>query len=40
MDLEMLGYVTRAFVEQHGGEIRQAEENDDGAIIQITLPKT
>jgi signal transduction histidine kinase len=39
MDLEMLGYVNRACVELHGGEIRQAEENDEGAIIQITLPK-
>jgi signal transduction histidine kinase len=39
MDLEMLGYVNRACVELHGGEIRQAEENDEGAMIQMTLPK-
>jgi signal transduction histidine kinase len=39
MDLEMFGYVNRACVELHGGEIRQAEENDEGAIIQLTLPK-
>ena len=39
IDLEMLGFVNRTFVEQHGGEIQQAEENDDGAIIQLTLPK-
>jgi signal transduction histidine kinase len=39
MDLEMLGYVNRACVELHGGEIRQAEENDEGAIIQMILPK-
>ncbi|MFH1524220.1 MAG: histidine kinase dimerization/phospho-acceptor domain-containing protein [Chloroflexota bacterium] len=40
MDLELLGFVNRAFVEQHGGQIRKAEENDEGATIQITLPKT
>jgi K+-sensing histidine kinase KdpD len=39
LDLEMLGYVNRTFVELNAGEIRQAEENDEGAIIQFALPK-
>ena len=39
LDLEMLGYVNRAFVELNAGEIRQAEENDEGAIVQFALPK-
>jgi signal transduction histidine kinase len=39
LDLEMLGYTYRAFVELNGGEIKRAEENDNGAVIQFTLPK-
>ena len=39
MDLEMLGYINAACVEQHGGEIRLAEENDEGALVQLALPK-
>ena len=39
LDLEMLGYVNRAFVEMHSGEILQAEENDEGALIKFALPK-
>jgi two-component system sensor histidine kinase/response regulator len=39
LDLEMQGYVGRAFVELHGGQIRQAIETDQGAIIQFCLPK-
>jgi len=39
MDIEMLGYVGRAFVELHGGQMRQAIETDQGAIIQFCLPK-
>ena len=39
LDLEMLGYVNRTFIELNAGEIRQAEENDEGAIIQFALPK-
>jgi len=39
LDLEMLGYVNRAFVELSSGEIRKAEENDEGAIVQFSLPK-
>jgi signal transduction histidine kinase len=39
LDLEMLGFVNRALVELHKGEIRLVEENDEGAIVQFTLPK-
>ena len=39
LDLEMLGYVNRAYVEYHAGQFRQTEENDAGALIQFTLPK-
>jgi signal transduction histidine kinase len=40
LDLEMLGFVNRALVELHKGEIRLAEENDEGAIVQFALPKS
>lgn len=39
LDLQMLGYVNRGFIELHGGEIRRAEENDEGALVHVTLPK-
>jgi signal transduction histidine kinase len=39
LDLEMLGYISRAYIEQHGGEIRVREETDEGAVICFTLPK-
>jgi signal transduction histidine kinase len=39
LDLEMLGYVNRAFVELHEGLFLKAEENDEGALIQFALPK-
>ena len=39
LDLEMLGYISRAYIEQHGGEIRVREETDEGAIICFALPK-
>ena len=39
LDLEMLGYVNRTFVEMHKGKIRQAEETDEGAIVRFVLPK-
>jgi signal transduction histidine kinase len=39
LDLEMLGYINRTFIELNAGEIRRAEENDEGAIIQFALPK-
>ncbi len=37
LDLEMLGYINRAFVELHAGKILQAEENDQGALISFVL---
>ena len=39
LDMEMLGYINRAFVELHGGKIEKAEENDSGAVIVFSLPK-
>lgn len=39
LDLDMQGYINRAFVELQGGEIRLAEETDEGASIQFALPK-
>jgi signal transduction histidine kinase len=38
LDLEMQGYIGRALVELQRGEIRRAEETDDGAFIQFALP--
>jgi len=39
LDLEMQGFVDRALVELHKGEIRLAEEYDEGAVVQFALPK-
>jgi K+-sensing histidine kinase KdpD len=39
LDREMQGYINRRLVEMQGGEIRQVEETDDGAIVQFALPK-
>ena len=39
LDLLMQGYVGRALVELQQGEIRLAEETDDGASIQFALPQ-
>ena len=39
LDLRMQGYIGRALVELQQGEIRTAEEMDDGASIQFALPK-
>jgi signal transduction histidine kinase len=39
LDVQLLGYTNRAFVELHGGEIRRAEENEEGALVHFTLPK-
>jgi K+-sensing histidine kinase KdpD len=35
----MQGYIGRAMVELQQGEIRLAEETDDGASIQFALPR-
>jgi signal transduction histidine kinase len=40
LDLDMQGYINRAFIELQRGEIRSAEETDDGASIKFALPKT
>jgi K+-sensing histidine kinase KdpD len=40
LDLKMQGYLGRALVELQQGEIRLAEETDDGASIQFALPKS
>ncbi len=39
LDLRMQGYLGRAFVEVQRGEIRAANETDDGASIQFALPR-
>jgi signal transduction histidine kinase len=39
LDLQMQGYISRTMVEIQQGEIRLAEETDDGASIQFALPK-
>ena len=39
LDQEMFGYINRFLVEMEKGEIRQAEETEEGAIIQFALPK-
>jgi signal transduction histidine kinase len=39
LDLKMQGYLSRALIELQQGEIRAAEETDDGASIQFALPR-
>lgn len=39
LDLRMQGYIGRALVELQQGEIRVAEETDDGASLQFAMPK-
>jgi signal transduction histidine kinase len=39
LDLDMVGYVYRAFVELHSGKILAAEENDEGALVRFSLDK-
>jgi K+-sensing histidine kinase KdpD len=39
LDLQMQGYIGRALVELQQGEMRLAEETDDGATIQFALPQ-
>ncbi len=39
LDLEMLGFISRAYIEQHGGNIRAQEETDAGAMVCFALPK-
>jgi signal transduction histidine kinase len=39
LNLSMQGYIGRALIELHQGEIRRAEETDEGASVQFTLPR-
>jgi K+-sensing histidine kinase KdpD len=39
LDLEMLGYINKSLIELQKGEILQAVETDDGAIVRYSLPK-
>jgi K+-sensing histidine kinase KdpD len=39
LDMELFGFLVRAFVELHKGEIRRAEKNDDGAVLELAIPK-
>jgi len=39
LDLDMQGYLCRAFIESQRGEIRSAEETPEGASIKFALPK-
>jgi K+-sensing histidine kinase KdpD len=39
LDRQIFGYVNRALIEMQKGEIRQAEETDQGAIVRFALPK-
>ncbi len=40
LDLELQGYIGRAYLVQNGGQIRLVQENEDGATIQFILPKS
>lgn len=39
LDREMFGYINRNLIELQKGEIRLADETDNGAIVQFALPK-
>jgi signal transduction histidine kinase len=39
LDREMFGYINRTLIELQKGEIRQAEETDNGAVVQFAFPK-
>lgn len=39
MDREMFGYIDRVLIEIQNGQVRQAEETDQGAIVRFALPK-
>lgn len=38
-DLTLYGYVARKIIELHQGVMQRAEENEQGALVQFTLPK-
>jgi hypothetical protein len=35
----MFGYIDRVLIEIQNGQVRQAEETDQGAIVRFALPK-
>ena len=39
LDQEMFGFVNRALIELQNGQIRQAEETENGAMVRFALPK-
>ena len=38
LEFDMLGFLCRAWIDMQKGEIRRAEENDSGAVLQFSLP--
>jgi K+-sensing histidine kinase KdpD len=40
LDLEINGFISRAYILQNKGEVRKVQETDDGAIVQFALPLT
>jgi K+-sensing histidine kinase KdpD len=38
LSIESHGYISRALIALHGGEFRRRDVNDEGALIQFTLP--
>jgi signal transduction histidine kinase len=39
LDLELLGFISQACLEQHGGSFRVRQETDDGAVFCFALPR-
>ncbi len=40
LDLELQGYIGRAYILQNGGTMRLVQENEDGVTVQFVLPKS
>jgi K+-sensing histidine kinase KdpD len=40
LDVDTYGYISQTIIGLHGGEIKRMEAGDEGAVIQIELPKT
>lgn len=39
LDVQLFGYIGRAYLSQQGGQIRRCEENEQGATICFVLPR-
>lgn len=39
LDLDMHGFISRAYIERHHGELRTQVENDDGVTVSFALPR-